>query len=53
VGLPSSLGLLAVAVIAAGLDHRYRIGGTHGDGFNSAGRAVRLFLSAGLDVLSR
>lgn len=37
-----------LAVIAAGIDHRYRAGATHGAGFDTAGEAVPLFLESGL-----
>jgi len=37
-----------IAVIAAGIDHHYRAGATHGDGFDTAGQAVPLLLEKGL-----
>src|SRR5699024_12197131 len=37
-----------LAVIAAGIDHRYRAGATVGDGFDTAKDAVPIFLAAGL-----
>lgn len=37
-----------LAVIAAGIDHRYRAGATVGDGFDRAADAVPIFLAAGL-----
>lgn len=40
-----------LAVIAAGIDHRYRAGATHGSGFDTAGEAVAPLLSAGLALL--
>jgi aminoglycoside phosphotransferase (APT) family kinase protein len=35
-----ALGYFKLAVIAAGIDHRYRAGATHGSGFDTAGDAV-------------
>lgn len=43
---------LKLAVIAAGIDHRYRAGAAHGAGFDTAGQAVPLLLEAGLAHLS-
>ncbi|QYJ03569.1 phosphotransferase family protein [Nocardioides panacisoli] len=43
-----ALGYFKLAVIAAGIDHRYRAGATHGEGFDSAGQAVEPLLRAGL-----
>lgn len=43
-----ALGYFKLAVIAAGIDHRYRAGATHGDGFDTAGQSVAPFLEAGL-----
>ncbi|TIC88421.1 phosphotransferase family protein [Nocardioides sp. GY 10113] len=43
-----ALGYYKVAVIAAGIDHRYRAGATVGDGFDAAGEAVAPLLEAGL-----
>ncbi|MDT9592180.1 phosphotransferase family protein [Nocardioides zeae] len=47
------LGLAAykLAVIAAGIDHRYRSGGTVGDGFDTAGQAVAPLLERALRQL--
>lgn len=41
-----------LAVIAAGIDHRYRAGAAHGSGFDTAGQAVPLLLESGLAHLS-
>ena len=46
-----SLGYFKLAVIAAGIDHRYRAGATHGDGFDTAAQAVQPLLEAGLGCL--
>lgn len=43
-----ALAYFKLAVIAAGIDHRYRAGATHGDGFDTAGDSVPLLLEAGL-----
>lgn len=40
-----------LAVIAAGIDHRYRAGATHGPGFDRAREAVAPLLEAGLGYL--
>jgi aminoglycoside phosphotransferase (APT) family kinase protein len=48
-----ALAYYKVAVIAAGIDHRYRAGVGAGPGFAEAGRAVPEFLAAGLSVLQR
>lgn len=40
-----------IAVIAAGIDHRHRAGAGSGPGFDTAGRSVPEFLTAGLAVL--
>lgn len=40
-----------LAVIAAGIDHRYRAGATSGDGFDTAGESVLPLLEAGLACL--
>lgn len=40
-----------VAVIAEGINHRYRAGATVGDGFDRAGEAVPEFISAGLRAM--
>ena len=42
-----ALGYYKLAVIAAGIDHRYRAGATHGSGFDTAGDAVGPLLEAG------
>lgn len=47
-----ALGYLKLAVIAAGIDHRYRAGATSGAGFDTAGAAVPVLLEEGLAVLS-
>jgi aminoglycoside phosphotransferase (APT) family kinase protein len=46
-----ALGYLKLAVIAAGIDHRFRAGGTTGPGFDTAAQAVAPLLEAGLGVL--
>lgn len=49
-----ALAHLKIAVIAAGIDHRYRAGSGAGAGFDSAGEAVEIFLQgarAALDTL--
>ena len=46
-----ALGYLKLAVIAAGIDHRYRAGATSGSGFDTAGQAVPVLLEEGLAVL--
>lgn len=43
-----ALARFKLAVIAAGIDHRYRAGATHGSGFDTAGEAVPLLLQSGL-----
>lgn len=43
-----ALGYLKLAVIAAGIDHRFRSGATHGEGFDTAGDAVAPLLESGL-----
>lgn len=40
-----------LAVIAEGINHRYRVGATVGDGFDKAGAAVPEFITAGLRAL--
>lgn len=40
-----------LAVIAEGINHRWRVGATVGDGFDKAGEAVPVFAAAGLDAL--
>ena len=46
-----ALGYFKLAVIAAGIDHRYRAGATHGPGFDTAGAAVGPLLEAGRALL--
>ncbi len=46
-----ALACLKLAVIAAGIDHRYRAGATLGDGFDTAGQSVPVFLAHGLEFL--
>ena len=46
-----ALAYYKIAVIAAGVDHRYRAGVGSGPGFDSAGGSVPEFLAAGLDTL--
>lgn len=46
-----ALAFFKLAVIAAGIDHRYRAGATEGDGFDTAGASVPAFLTRGLDAL--
>lgn len=48
-----ALGYFKLAVIAAGIDHRYRAGATLGPGFDTAGEAVGPLLEAGLALLRR
>jgi aminoglycoside phosphotransferase (APT) family kinase protein len=43
-----ALACFKLAMIAAGIDHRYRAGATLGAGFDTAGEAVPLFLQSGL-----
>jgi aminoglycoside phosphotransferase (APT) family kinase protein len=45
-----ALGYYKLAVIAAGIDHRYRAGATTGSGFDTAGRAVEPLLRAALET---
>lgn len=47
-----ALGYFKLAVIAAGIDHRYRSGATHGPGFDTAGEAVGQLLEAGHEIVS-
>jgi aminoglycoside phosphotransferase (APT) family kinase protein len=42
-----------MAVIAAGIDHRHRLGATSGAGFDTAGQAVLPLLEEGLRLLGR
>lgn len=46
-----ALAAFKLAVIAAGIDHRYRAGGTVGDGFDTAGTAVAPLLERALRQL--
>lgn len=46
-----ALAAYKLAVIAAGIDHRYRSGGTVGDGFDTAGRGVAPLLERALRQL--
>jgi aminoglycoside phosphotransferase (APT) family kinase protein len=48
-----ALAYYKLSVIAAGIDHRYRAGATHGSGFDTAGEAVGQLLEAGLSQLKR
>jgi aminoglycoside phosphotransferase (APT) family kinase protein len=48
-----ALAFYKLAVIAAGIDHRYRAGAGSGPGFDSAARAVPELLDAGLEAVSR
>lgn len=45
-----ALGYFKLAVIAAGIEHRYRAGATHGSGFDTAGDAVPHLLQSGLEA---
>jgi len=44
-----ALGYFKLAVIAAGIDHRFRAGAAHGSGFDTAAQAVAPLLDAGLN----
>jgi len=46
-----ALAYFKIAVIAAGIDHRYRAGATSGPGFDTAGDAVGPLLAAGSEHL--
>ncbi|CAB4698164.1 MAG: phosphotransferase [Actinobacteria bacterium] len=46
-----ALGYFKIAVIAAGIDHRHRLGASQGEGFDTAGDSVGPFLDAGLQLL--
>jgi aminoglycoside phosphotransferase (APT) family kinase protein len=46
-----ALAYYKLAVIAAGIDHRYRAGGTVGSGFDQAGDSVSGLIEAGLAAL--
>jgi aminoglycoside phosphotransferase (APT) family kinase protein len=48
-----ALAYYKMAVIAEGIDYRYRMGGTTGAGFSTAGDAVPILLAAGLEVVKR
>ncbi len=48
-----ALAYYKLAVIAEGIDYRYRMGGTTGAGFSTAGDAVPILLAAGLEVVRR
>ena len=47
-----ALGFFKLAVVAQGIDHRFRAGATVGGGFESAGTAVPELISAGLNALN-
>ena len=47
-----ALAYFKIAIIAAGIDHRYRAGVGAGPGFDSAGLAVADFLTAGLEAVN-
>lgn len=47
-----ALGFYKLAVIAQGIDHRYRAGATSGSGFEKAGAAVPELFAAGLRALA-
>lgn len=47
-----ALAYFKIAVIAAGIDHRFRAGGATGSGFDTAGQAVGPLLAAGVDLLA-
>ncbi|WP_245155030.1 phosphotransferase family protein [Nocardioides sp. 1609] len=47
-----ALAYYKLAVISAGIDHRFRAGAAHGSGFDTAGQAVPLLLGAGLARLA-
>lgn len=47
-----ALAYYKLAVIAQGIDHRFRAGATVGDGFDTAGEAVAELLAAGHDALA-
>lgn len=46
-----ALAYFKIAVIAAGIDHRFHVGATDGTGFDHAGESVQHFFAAGLEVL--
>ncbi|MFD6860282.1 phosphotransferase family protein [Rhodococcus sp. NPDC060090] len=45
------LAYFKLAVIAEGINHRWRVGATIGDGFDKAGEAVPALVAAGLDAV--
>jgi aminoglycoside phosphotransferase (APT) family kinase protein len=45
------LAFFKVAVIAAGIDHRFRAGATSGPGFETSGEAVEIYLNLALEAL--
>ncbi|HET8994758.1 MAG TPA: phosphotransferase family protein [Rhodococcus sp. (in: high G+C Gram-positive bacteria)] len=45
------LAYFKLAVIAEGINHRWRVGATIGDGFDKAGEAVPALVAAGLDAM--
>jgi len=44
-----ALACFNLAVIAVGINHRYRAGGVHGTGLDAAADAVAILLEAGLE----
>jgi aminoglycoside phosphotransferase (APT) family kinase protein len=48
-----TLAYFKIAVIAAGIDYRYRLGAASGPGFDTAGQSVEDFLELGRAVLRR
>ncbi|WP_072690544.1 phosphotransferase family protein [Rhodococcus marinonascens] len=46
-----ALASFKLAVIAEGINHRYRVGATRGEGFDRAGESVPEFIAAGLRAL--
>ncbi|MBT2270748.1 phosphotransferase family protein, partial [Rhodococcus enclensis] len=46
-----ALGFFKLAVVAQGIDHRFRAGATVGGGFDKAGSSVPELISAGLNAL--
>jgi len=46
-----ALAYFKIAVIAPGIDQRFRLGAGSGPGFDSAGEAVAPYLAAGFDAL--
>ena len=47
-----ALAYFKLAVIAAGIDHRHRVGGGHDTGFDKAAEAVPVLLQEGLDRIT-